>query len=82
LKTVLSKAKVPEDVRTKCPWHLRLLLSRIRLLHARATPLNQDNQHDDKKHAGNNPDDRGLIHFDSLPSFKWLRTLLSEKRFE
>jgi hypothetical protein len=58
------------------------LCSNIRLLHARATPLNQDNQHDNKKHTGNNPDDRGLIHFDSLPSFEWLRTLVSEKRFE
>jgi hypothetical protein len=53
-----------------------------RLFYARATPLNQDNQHDDKKHSGHNPDNRGLIHFDSLPSFEWLRTLVSEKRFE
>lgn len=44
------------------------------LLYARATPLNQDNQHDDKKQSGYNPDNRGLIHFDSLPSFEWLRT--------
>jgi len=57
-------------------------LKQDQLLHARATPLNQDNQHDDKKHTGHNPDNRGLIHFDSLPSFEWLRTLVSEKRFE
>jgi hypothetical protein len=43
-------------------------LKQDQLLHARATPLNQDNQHDDKKQSGHNPDNRGLIHFDSLPS--------------
>ena len=52
-----------------------------RLLYARATPLNQDNQHDDKKHSGHNPDNRGLIHFDSLPSLNGYG-LLPEKRFE
>ena len=55
--------------------------SKSGLLDACASPLNQDDQHDDKKQAGNNPDNRGLIHFDSLPSLNGYG-LVSEKRFE
>ena len=36
-----------------------------RLLDPRATTLNQNDQHDDKQHAGYNPDNRGLVHVDS-----------------
>ena len=63
----------------------RPLLNQIRLLNARTAPLNQDDQHDDKKHSGDDPDNRGLIHFDSLPSLngcEMLSNLVSEKRFE
>lgn len=59
-----------------------ILEPKSQLLYARAAPLNQDYQHDNKKHTGHNPDNRGLIHFDSLPSFDWLRNLASEKLFE
>jgi hypothetical protein len=38
------------------------------LLNPRATTLDQDDQHDNKKHPGNNPDNRGTVHIDSLPS--------------
>jgi hypothetical protein len=64
------------------PEHHPAPLSRDQLLYPRAAPLNQDYQHDNEKHAGHNPDNRGLIHFDSLPSFEWLRSLVSEELFE
>jgi hypothetical protein len=35
------------------------------LLDLRAAALDQDNQHDDEKHAGNNPDNHGLVHIES-----------------
>ena len=57
------------------------LSKQIRLLDASAAALNQDDQHDDKKHPGHNPDNRGLIHFDSLPSLNGYG-LLPEKRFK
>jgi len=41
------------------------LHAEIRLLNPCATPLNQNDQHDDKEHAGNNPDNRGTVHVDS-----------------
>ncbi len=43
------------------------------LLHARAAPLNQDYQHDHKKHSGYDPDKHGIVHGFS-PFMKWLRT--------
>ena len=38
------------------------------LLNPCATPLYQNDQHDDKEHAGYNPDNRGTVHV-TLPSF-------------
>ena len=35
------------------------------LLDAGATALNQDDQHENKKHAGSNPDDCRCVHYDS-----------------
>lgn len=35
------------------------------LLDPRATPLNQNDQHDNKENASNNPDNRSRIHFNS-----------------
>jgi hypothetical protein len=46
-----------------------------RLLHPCATPLNQDDQHDNKEHTGYDPDNRGSVHIDFLPSWKWLKTI-------
>jgi hypothetical protein len=41
------------------------------LLDARAAALDQDNQHDDKQHAGNNPDKCCTIHAHSpFPNFR------------
>jgi len=38
------------------------------LFHPCTAPLNQDHQHDDKKNSGYDPDNRGTVHIDSLPS--------------
>ena len=38
------------------------------LLYPCATPLNQDDQHDNKEHPGYNPDYRVTVHIDSLTS--------------
>ena len=67
---MLREAKgMPDEVRGQLSLESPGPLSKqIRLLDASAAALNQDNQHDDKKHPGHNPDNRGLIHFDSLPS--------------
>jgi hypothetical protein len=35
------------------------------LLDLRAAALNQNAQHNNEKQSGNNPDNRGLIHFES-----------------
>jgi hypothetical protein len=35
------------------------------LLNLCAAALNKNAQHDDEKDAGNNPDNRGLVHFES-----------------
>jgi hypothetical protein len=40
------------------------------LLDPRATALNQNDQHDHKKNAGNDPDNRGVIHLASPPFFQ------------
>jgi hypothetical protein len=47
------------------------------LLYPRATALNQNDQHDDKKHAGDNPDNRDTIHFNS-PFIQWLNNVLND----
>ena len=77
---------MPDEVRGQLSLESPGPLSKqIRLLDASAAALNQDDQHDDKKHPGHNPDNRGLIHFDSLPSLngcEMLSNLVSEKRFE
>ena len=67
---MLREAKgMPDEVRGQLSLESPGPLSKqIRLLDASAAALNQDDQHDDKKHPGHNPDNRGLIHFDSLPS--------------
>jgi hypothetical protein len=80
---VLREAKgMPDEVRGQLSLESPGPLSKqIRLLDASAAALNQDDQHDDKKHPGHNPDNRGLIHFDSLPSLM-VADLVSEKRFE
>jgi hypothetical protein len=73
---------MPDEVRGQLSLESPGPLSKqIRLLDASAAALNQDDQHDDKKHPGHNPDNRGLIHFDSLPSLM-VADLVSEKRFE
>jgi hypothetical protein len=51
------------------------LPNRIQLLNPCATPLNKNNQHDDKEHTGYDPDDRRLVHVDSP------FVLMVEKRF-
>jgi hypothetical protein len=80
---VLREAKgMPDEVRGQLSLESPGPLSKqIRLLDASAAALNQDDQHDNKKHPGHNPDNRGLIHFDSLPSLM-VADLVSEKRFE
>jgi hypothetical protein len=80
---VLREAKgMPDEVRGQLSLESPGPLSKqIRLLDASAAALNQDDQHDDKKHPGHNPDNRGLIHFVSLPSLM-VADLVSEKRFE
>jgi hypothetical protein len=40
----------------------------IRLLNPSAATLNQNDQHDNEKRPGYNPDNRGCVHIDSLPS--------------
>ena len=58
---------MPDEIEEKHPeCSPGILLSRIALLYASTAALNQDNQHDDKQDAGNDPDNRGLIHFDFL----------------
>ena len=47
-------------------------LKQSRLLYPCAAPLDQDYQHDNKKHTGYNPDNRGSVHFVS-PFMKWLK---------
>jgi len=42
-----------------------LFNAEIRLLNPCATPLNQNDQHDDKEHAKNNPNNRNTVHVDS-----------------
>jgi hypothetical protein len=43
------------------------------LFHLCATPLDQNDQHDDKKHPGDNPDNHGSVHFNS-PFSQWLKS--------
>ena len=42
-----------------------ILARLLRLLHSSATALDQDDQHDHKEYAGDNPDERCTIHCDS-----------------
>jgi hypothetical protein len=67
--TVLCEVMVPdgnaENVRPRIP---PAPLKQTWLLNPCATALNQDDQHDNKKHPGSNPDNRGTVHIDSLPS--------------
>ena len=73
---------MPDEIGEKHPERSPgILLSGIALLYASTAALNQDNQHDDKQDARNDPDNRGLIHFDSLPSLIGYG-LLPEKRFK
>jgi len=39
----------------------------FQLLDACAAALNQDDQHDDKKHASGNPNNHGIVHIELLP---------------
>jgi hypothetical protein len=67
LGTVLCEAKAPDGNAQKYRTPPAPLMQ-TGLLNPCATTLNQDDQHDNKKRAGNNPDNRGTVHIDSLPS--------------
>lgn len=50
------------------------------LLHPRTTTLDQNDQHDDKEHAGYNPDNRGTVHIVESPFLCLLEKLAERLR--
>lgn len=70
LQDGVANARVPDGSteRYKPVLATRPLQAEQGLLNPCAATLNQNNQHDDKKQSGDDPDNRGLVHVDSLPS--------------
>jgi hypothetical protein len=68
-KTAQCEARVPARyTENNLPRPFPAPSKQTRLLNPCAATLNQNDQHDNKKDPGYNPDNRGLIHIDSLPS--------------